>query len=215
MKLRSRYVALALLAAAVGCGLIPTGHKGGGGGNNQTVVFVTDSFGAGTLANWVVDSGSPQVDAASGHAPPSAVLRNAIIHSIGFGHDSSILGGITMRVSIKRDSGVAFARLVHAHVGPLAAVNVYQNAAVYFVCIGDNTTYTHSQVPFTPDDDWHDYMFEIAVNGNATWWRDGVPVYSGGPFPDHDSLLVRLGAVQVADTGQSVARFDNVLLTNP
>src|SRR5678809_1410531 len=131
MKLRSRFVALALLLAAAACGLIPTGHKGGGGGNGQTVVFVADSFGTGSLTKWVVDTGSLEVDPTLGNPAPSAVLRNAQIHSVGFGHDSSILGGITLRASIKRDSGVAIARLVHAHVGPLAIVKVFEGAAVY------------------------------------------------------------------------------------
>jgi len=193
-------------AGAVACSISTGGGNNGGG----PTTILNETFGNGSLSNWVILLGTPSITANVGDPAPSAFLSNADMKSVA---TATMTNGLTITADIRVDSGSAAFRLVQPG-SPVAVVHVFRDSAVYIICAGADCTVTSA--PFAEDSAWHEYRFAYdAGTSSGQWLRDGANQFSASNVPALPTVFLKAGMFSHDTAGPSGGYYDNVKVTEP
>lgn len=196
-----------VVAAGAGACSISTGDGHNGGG---PTTILNETFGNGSLSNWIILLGTPTISANVGNPFPSAFLSNADMKTAG---TTTMAGGLTIRADIRVDSGSAAFRLVQPG-SPIAVVHVFRDSAVYVICT--STDCSETSTPLAEDSAWHQYRFVYdASTSGGQWQRDGTNQYSLANVPALATVFLKLGMFSKDTAGPSGGYYDNVVVTTP
>ncbi len=206
-----RAVTMVAGAFVVGAGAVACSISTGGGNNGGGPTTILDeTFGNGSLSNWVILLGTPSINANAGDPAPSAFLSNADMKTVA---TASMTNGLTITADIRVDSGSAAFRLVQPG-SPVAIVHVFRDSAVYIICAGADCTVTST--PFAEDSAWHEYRFAYdAGTSSGQWLRDGANQFSASNVPALPTVFLKAGMFSHDTAGPSGGYYDNVKVTQP
>jgi len=197
-------VAAGMVACNFGVG-IGDGNHGGG-----ATTVLDDTFGNGSLSNWVVVLGTPTISDSVGDPAPSAFLSNADMKTAA---TTTMSNGLTITANIRVDSGSAAFRLVQPGT-PIAIAHVFRDSAVYVICTSSDCPQTRTT--FGADMSWHQYRFVYdATAQSGQWLRDGTSQFTMSDVPSQATVFLKLGVFSKDTAGPSGGYFDNVVITMP
>lgn len=185
---------------------------GGGGGSGippytpvGPIVLLSDNWASGVSSNWQIVSSSATVNYSVGNPAPSmlvnaasgptAEVRTASTFSTGY--------GLTIAMDVLVGTSTGGINIINnATPSPISTYASITSGSVQYAINGQAAA-----VNYTPDSSWHRYVFKVALNGTASWSRDGVVQFTG-------TLPSGRVYVDLRDVATGTY-FDNALITSP